>query len=120
MRDLSKIRCYRCNELGHRIRDCLQLKDPTKVTVAAAQNSNKDETDDYVLMVSDEVSTSFYHWILDSTYLHHVCYRKELFNSLKSSENIVHLSDGSSCAIEDIKTISMKVHDGIIRKLDEV
>ena len=25
-RDLSKIRCYRCEELGHLVRDCPQLK----------------------------------------------------------------------------------------------
>ena len=57
---------------------------------------------------------------MDSIYSYHVCCRKELFDSIKSSEGTVHLSDGSSCAIEGIRTISMKEHDGTVKNLDEV
>ena len=56
---------------------------------------------------------------MDSVRSHHVCCREDMFDSLKNCEDTIHLSDGSSCAIEDIETVSMKVHDGIVRKLDE-
>ena len=90
-----------------------------KATSTTAQDSDSDETDD-VMMVSDEVSTSFHQWIMDSAYSHHVCCREELFNSLESSEGIIRLPDRSNCAIKDIETVSMKVHDGTVKKLDEV
>ena len=53
-RDLSKIRCYRCEELGHLARDCPQLKN-RMVAAVATTGSNSDGD---VLEISDEVSTS--------------------------------------------------------------
>ena len=52
------IRFYHCNELGHRVRDCLQLKDRMKPTMAVDHGGDTDETGE-VLMVSDKASTSF-------------------------------------------------------------
>lgn len=48
------------------------------------------------LMVSDKASTSFLYWNLDSTCLHHICCREELFDTLESKESFVHLPNGSS------------------------
>ena len=54
MRDLSKIRCYRCDELEHLAKDYPQLKDQTRATAAMASS----ELENDVLEISDEVSTS--------------------------------------------------------------
>ena len=115
-RDLSKIRCYRCEELGHLARDCPQLKNRTVAAVATAgSDSNGD-----VLEISDEVSTSSQQWILDSACPYHVCCREEQFDSLENSESTVYLPNGSSCAIRGIGTVSWRTHDGAVRRLGEV
>ena len=54
MMDPSKIRCYRCDELGHRVRDYPQLKDRMMATTATVCSESEDD----VLVISDEVSTS--------------------------------------------------------------
>ena len=54
-RDLSKIRCYRCDELGHLARDCYQLRNRTKATATTANSESEDD----ILEISDEVSISF-------------------------------------------------------------
>ena len=53
-RDLSKIRCYRCEELGHLARNCPQLKNRTVATIATASS----DSDGDVFEISNEVSTS--------------------------------------------------------------
>ena len=53
-RDLSKTRCYRCEELGHLARDCPQLKNRTVATIATASS----DSDGDVFEISNEVSTS--------------------------------------------------------------
>nr|XP_010906061.1 patatin-like protein 3 [Elaeis guineensis] len=58
-----------------------------------------------VLMVSDEISTP--------------SQQEELFESLENSEGTIYLSDGLSCAIKDIRMVSVETHDGAVRKLDE-
>ena len=57
---------------------------------------------------------------MNSAYLYYVYYREKLFNFLKNSEDTIYLLDGSSYAIKNIRTVSMKVHDGIVRKLGEI
>ena len=54
-RDLSKTRCYRCEELGHLARDCPQLKNRTVAAVATADS----DLDGDVFEISDEVSIFF-------------------------------------------------------------
>ena len=115
-RDLSKTRCYRCEELGHLARDCPQLKNRTVAAVATAGS----DSDGDVLEISDEVSTSSQQWILDSACPYHVCCREEQFDSLENSEGTVYLPDGSSCAIRGIGTVSWRTHDGAVRRLGEV
>lgn len=43
-----------------------------------------------------------------------------MFNSLESRKGSVHLLNGSSYAIEGVRTISLKAYNGIARKLSEV
>ena len=71
------------------------------------------ESEDDVLMISDEVSTFFQQWILNFAFIYHVCHRKELFDSLKSSEGTISLLDRSSCAIKGIEMVSWRIHDGV-------
>ena len=55
MRNLSKIRYYQYDELGYLARDCPQRRDRMRTTVAMASSESEDD----VLMISDEVSISF-------------------------------------------------------------
>ena len=55
MRNLSKIRCYRCDELGYLARDCSQLRDRMMAIVVMATNDSEED----VLEISDEISTFF-------------------------------------------------------------
>ena len=54
MKDLSKIKCYRCDELGHLARNCSQFRDWMMTTVAMASSDSEGD----VLEIFDEVSTS--------------------------------------------------------------
>ena len=54
-RDLSKIRCYRCDELGHLTRDCSQLKDRTMTAIATISSDSERN----ILEISDKVFTYF-------------------------------------------------------------
>ena len=67
------MKCYWYDELGYRVRDCLQFKNRTKATAAVVDDSDSDGYGD-VLMVSDEVSSYFQQQILDSACFHYVCY----------------------------------------------
>ena len=55
MRDLSKTKYYRCNELEHLVRDCSQLRDRTRATAATVRSDSKGDA----LDISDEVSIFF-------------------------------------------------------------
>ena len=43
-----------------------------------------------------------------------------MFDSLKTDDGTVFLLDGSSCEIKDSRMVSMKLHDGTVKKLREV
>ena len=54
-------------------------------------------------------------------YMHlYVCCKEEQFDFVENSESIIYLSDGSSCAIRGIETVSWMTYDGIVRKLGEI
>ena len=55
VRDLSKVRCYQCDELGHLARDCPQLRNLIRATTVTASSESEDD----VLEIFDETSTSF-------------------------------------------------------------
>lgn len=83
--------------------------------MAMTDGSDNDGYDD-VLIVFNKISPSFQQRILDSIYLHHVCYKKKLLDSLKNREGVVHLSDRLSCTIKDERTVSLKLHNRISKK----
>lgn len=80
--------------------------------MSIAQRSNKDttivihgsDTDEFdkTLMVSNEVFASSSQWILNLVCSYYVYYKEKLFDSLESSKDTVHLSNGSSHAIKSI------------------
>ena len=55
MKDLSKIKCYRYDELGHIARDCPQLRDRIRATAATVSSESEGDA----LEIFDDVSTSF-------------------------------------------------------------
>ena len=60
-------------------------------------------------------------WIFDSGSTVHVCFQKELFNSLVAKEEwIVKMVDGSACEIIDTETVKVIGRDGTVRALEAV
>ena len=55
MRDLSKMRCYKCNKLEHLDRNSSQLRDQTRATIAMVGSESEDD----ILKISNKVSTFF-------------------------------------------------------------
>ena len=55
MRDLSKLKYYRYDELGHLAKDCPHLRDRMRATAATVSSESEDD----VLEISDEVSIFF-------------------------------------------------------------
>jgi len=75
-----------------------------------------------VLMASYEDNTSQgKRWIFDSCSMVHVCFQKELFNSLVAKdEGIVKMVDGSACEVIGIGTIKITERDRTVRALEAV
>jgi hypothetical protein len=61
-------------------------------------------------------------WILDSTYLFHICTNKDWFSSFKPMQkgDVVRMGDDNPCDIVGVGSIQIKIHDGMTRTLQNV
>ena len=82
-RDLVKVRCHKCKDLGHFRKDCpmLELGENEKA-VDTANSVSSGEGDLESLLAVTPRESSVGEWILDSGCLYHMCPNKDLFNTL--------------------------------------
>ena len=60
-------------------------------------------------------------WIFDSGSAVHVCYQKEMFNSLVAKEEgTVKMVDGLTWEVIDTGTVNVTDRDGMVRALEAV
>lgn len=89
-----------------------------KTTMIVTYCSDDDRYISNALIASNEISLSS-QWILNFSCPYYIYYREELFDSLESIKDYVHLSNKLSCAIKNIKTSSLKVCNGTVKTLSK-
>ncbi|KAJ9563977.1 LOW QUALITY PROTEIN: hypothetical protein OSB04_009137 [Centaurea solstitialis] len=125
--------CHYCKEPGHWKNECPKLRakgsaavvnddsgseDDLVLTVVANDNSSLE--DDLVLSVGNRINYSV-DWILDTGGAFHMTPHKEWFSSYeKVATGSVSMGNDMPCDVVGIGSVSIKMHDGIVRTLTDV
>ncbi|KAJ9552349.1 hypothetical protein OSB04_016394 [Centaurea solstitialis] len=125
--------CHYCKEPGHWKNECPKLRakgstavvnddsgseDDLVLTVVA--NDNLSLEDDLVLSVGNRINYSI-ELILDTGGSFHITLHKEWFNTYeKVATGSVSMGNDMSCDVVGIGSVSIKMHDGVVRTLTDV
>ncbi|KAL6228383.1 hypothetical protein ACLB2K_002333 [Fragaria x ananassa] len=115
---------FKCGAADHLKRNCKEGRMEAQVTAGSSSTANivirKDE-DDCELLVVTSTSNAFRDWILDTGCTFHMCAIREWFDTFEeSSSNEVFRGDDSPCRILGIGLVKIRMHDGVVRKLENV
>ena len=116
------IKCFYCEELGHHQFICPKAKEDLKELKKIREKGSASlvETVDDALLVQEDKGSKE-EWILDSGCSHHICARREWFSSYKDCEGkMIALPNGKTIKVTGVGEITMKLHNGRIRKLAQV
>ncbi|KAH9657711.1 hypothetical protein KPL70_023190 [Citrus sinensis] len=121
-RNITQDECAFCHEKGHWRKDCPKAQKRDGKKLAATNMARKDEDSNYSLSITPAAYVaSSSEWILDTGTTYHLCPIKEWFtdfHNLKSGA-VVMRNDQPCCTMR-IRTIRLKMFDGMIRELKEV
>lgn len=116
------IKCFYCGELGHVQYTCPQVREELKElkkNQGAGSVSLVAADEDALLVQEDKGSKE--EWVLDSGCSHHICVRKEWFSSYEKCERkMVTLPNGKRVKVDGIGEVTMKLHNGRVRRLTQV
>ncbi|KAL6124202.1 hypothetical protein ACLB2K_076717 [Fragaria x ananassa] len=116
--------CFKCGVADHLKRNCKEGRMEAQVMAGSSSTANiiirKDE-DDCELLVVTSSSNAFRDWIMDTGCTFHMCAIREWFDTFEeSSSGEVFRGDDSPCRILGIGSVKIKMHDGVVRKLENV
>ncbi|KAL6210823.1 hypothetical protein ACLB2K_016055 [Fragaria x ananassa] len=116
--------CFKCGVADHLKRNCKEGRMKAQVMAGSSSTANiiirKDE-DDCELLVVMSSSNAFRDWIMDTGCTFHMCAIREWFDTFEeSSIGEVFRGDDSPCRILGIGSVKIKMHDGVVRKLENV
>ncbi|KAG8481033.1 hypothetical protein CXB51_025775 [Gossypium anomalum] len=123
--------CNFCKKKGHIKSECYKLQNKIKREAAnqkGKQPENSGEADiveDYsdgeLLVVSVNDSKVSEEWILDSGCTFHMSPNRDWFTTYETvSEGVVLMGNNASCKIAGVRTIKVKMFDGVVRTLSDV
>ena len=115
-RDLAKVRCHKCKDLGHFRKDCPMLElGKSEKAVDTANSVSSGEGDLESLLAVTPRESSVAEWILDSGCSYHMCPNKDLFHTLtKVDGGSVLMGNDHVCETLGIGTMRLKMHDGVV------
>ncbi|KAH9782763.1 retrovirus-related pol polyprotein from transposon TNT 1-94-like protein [Citrus sinensis] len=108
--------------LGHWRKDCPKAQKRDGKKPASANMARKDEGSDYSLSITPAAYVaSSSEWILDTGATYHLCPIKEWFTDFRNLESgAVMMGNNQPCRTMGIRTIWLKMFDGMVRELKEV
>ncbi|KAG8498213.1 hypothetical protein CXB51_006868 [Gossypium anomalum] len=123
--------CNFCKKKGHIKSECYKLQNKIKreaTNKKGIQLENSDEADvveDYtdgeLLVASINDSKVSEEWILDSDCTYHMSPNQDWFTTYETvSEGVVLMGNNASCKIASVRTIKVKMFDGVVRTLSDV
>ncbi|KAH9689071.1 hypothetical protein KPL70_015335 [Citrus sinensis] len=121
-RNIARDECAFCHEKGHWRKYCPKAQKRYEKKPAAANMARKDEGYDYSLSITHAAYVaSSSEWMLDTGATYHLCPIKEWFTDFRNLESdAVVMRNDKPCRTMGIRTIRLKMFDGIVRELKEV
>jgi hypothetical protein len=115
--------CYKCKEWGHIRPDCPLLKEkdnkgPDNSMTGVVELSN--DFGEFLTVSKGNYTCSQNDWILDTGSSHHLCSKKEYFDTFQEIQGFVTWGDGTRRSVMGIGTVKIKMFDGTIRTLGDV
>ncbi|KAL8470418.1 hypothetical protein ACS0TY_033050 [Phlomoides rotata] len=114
---VEKMKCYKCNKVGHLKKNCPEIEDGNGTADAAVAADGYDSAE--VLAISpDRLDDK---WVLDSGCTFHMCPNECWFKNLEKLDGeSVLLGNGKSCKVKGIGSIRIKMFDGADKILSKV
>ena len=120
-RDWSKVRCFKCDKIGHSHNFCPEKK---KIQAALAgikgEEVEKEERENYAfyLALSSELNSNHNTWIIDSGASRHITGLKDKFETFsEQASKEVTIGDNSTYPIKGIGSCSIQLISGITLQL---
>ncbi|PRQ51350.1 putative RNA-directed DNA polymerase [Rosa chinensis] len=115
--------CYKCKEWGHIRPDCPLWKekddkgsDCSMTGIAQASN----DFGEFLTVSKGNYTCSQRDWILDTGSSHHLCSRREYFDTFQEVKGFVTWGDGTRRCVMGVGTVKIKMFDGAVRTLGDV
>ena len=117
------LRCYHCKEIGHVKKNCPHRRNGENSRATIVQNNSVGIQDNSDEGESSEVLTvsacrSEDSWVIDTGAAYHMTFSRKLFDSFKEWKGSVKLGDGEKLSVEGSGSLKIRMHDGMVRKLD--
>lgn len=122
----KKVKCYYCHKYGQTKAECPKLENkgennkPSSSNVAGVVEENSDGSE-IVLAVSLSDGRFSDKWVLDSACTFHMCPKRDWFTTYESiNGGSVLMGKEMARKIVGIGTITIRMHDGIVRTFTDV
>jgi WD40 repeat protein len=121
-KSMSKtVKCYKCQKKGHIKRDCPEWNKRKEESFTSVNVEVDSESDGDILFVSLSTDGLINSWLLDFACSFHVTPHKNWLDTYKSVNcGSIRMGNDATCIIIGMRTIKIKMSDGVVRTLEEV
>jgi hypothetical protein len=115
------IKYFKCQKKGHMKRECPEWNKGKEESSTSVNVVTDSESDGDMLSVSSSTDGLNNSWLLDSACSFHVTPHRNWFDTYRSINcGSVRMGNDAACTIIGMRTIKIKMSDGVVRTLEEV